>query len=435
MASPKMNATINQRRYTRTKVTKITSKISNIFDSLTVEQGTAYMDRLGILSTDLEQCNKVILEKKIGEDTSEDDIARMVDEDDHYDDLIESCLIRLKTLCKANEQVTDNGTINRGQIYQKLKLPQVSFPVFGNKKGENLQKFLAEFEGIISKHGFGSYERFVYLKKQCYGPPGILVDSLDVTQQSYEIARELLVKAFDSALTSKYNIIQRLSELKLPSGTEPYNFIGEMRTVMSSVESLAITKDEIIQFFVWQGLNSDFQSHIISITNKSKPSLKEITESIFEATERYNKQLERKTSKPKISSPAASATAMAINIQTSKTKMTCFLCGSDKKPADHSMASCPNYNTAKKKTDKLSKLKACTKCSFRNHATQDCQFKFKSNCRHCQGHHMSYLCLSPQQSSLNTLTTDSSADLGDSEAVEAGEASADSSSDEMSSDS
>ena len=42
---------------------------------------------------------------------------------------------------------------------------------------------------------------------------------------------------------------------------------------------------------MWNGLNNAFQSHLVNITNKSKPNLDEINKNTFDATERYLKQL------------------------------------------------------------------------------------------------------------------------------------------------
>ena len=171
-----------------------------------------------------------------------------------------------------------------------------------------------------------------------------------------------------------------------------------MRTILAEVESRNVKLDDILQYFIWHGLNEKFQNGLVAITNKTKPSLNEITTNIFEAIERYNKlrtSVRSKTtdsnrigagSKTKVNS-----NAMAVNVKNKEP--CCNLCKSDYKDCKHAMKECPVYNTSKKKVQKLKFLKACTKCSFSNHVASNCKFKFKSNCRHCNGLHMSYLCL------------------------------------------
>ena len=52
------------------------------------------------------------------------------------------------------------------------------------------------------------------------------VESLDIDQQKYNVAKELLVKAFDSTLSSKRHIISKLAYINLPTNANPYSFIG-----------------------------------------------------------------------------------------------------------------------------------------------------------------------------------------------------------------
>lgn len=289
-----------------------------------------------------------------------------------------------------------------------------------------MQKFLREFESVIDKHKLPSFEKFVYLKKRLGGDPEIIINSLDVTEQFYEIARQLLIDAFDSELTSKYNLIQKMAELKLPDDAEPYTFIGEMRTVISGVETMSITKDEILQYFIWHALNEKFRSKLISITNKSKPSLEEIKTNIFEAKNRYVKLIEncKERGETKSKFKTGSTTSMAVNIDAkSDAKIICVLCDNDGNRADHYMISCTKYDNPKKKIDKLKTMNGCTKCSFRNHSAQNCRFKFKSNCRTCNGQHMSYLCMQQRSNSVNAapVTSDPVA-ASDSSVEEASEA-------------
>lgn len=392
---------VKTRGYTRQRVTKLCSKVESELLSLSVEQCNAYADRLQILRNDLLDSGKLIMSLAVEQNVSDGDFERLMKEDDDYEGVVALILSKLKVRGQPAAAIvapTLSGiaTNNGVQTINKLKLPQVTFPKFSNKKGENVQEFLRSFESIIDKHCLGSYVKFVHLREQCSGPPRILVDSLEVAEQSFETAKDLLIKAFDSDLVCKYKIIQKLAELKLPAGSEPYEFIGEMRTILAGVRSQEISTDDILQYFIWHALNIDFQAHLVSITNKTRPNLEQIQGNIFEATERYNKQMEEKKTTKFRSAPATvSAAAAAINVDLKKTNYTCFLCSSDKKSADHSMFSCPNYDNARKKVDKLKSLNACANCSFRNHTTANCHFNFKSNCRHCLGKHMSYLCLKP----------------------------------------
>ena len=100
----------------------------------------------------------------------------------------------------------------------------------------------------------------------------------------------MLIKAFASGDTLKFNVIRQLSELRLDYGDDPYEFISKVRLIIERFDKYKIDVGNIIQFFIGEGMNNQFKEHLIQITNKGKPSLKEITENFFEACERYNTQ-------------------------------------------------------------------------------------------------------------------------------------------------
>ena len=97
----------------------------------------------------------------------------------------------------------------------KLKLPAVSLPEYSGEKSESLERFFHGFESILEKHPLSNYEKFLYLKGQLHKGPKALVSSLEPTEQTYESAKELLTKAFAYPVTQRYDVIKRLSELKL----------------------------------------------------------------------------------------------------------------------------------------------------------------------------------------------------------------------------
>ena len=150
-----------------------------------------------------------------------------------------------------------------------------------------MEKFFHSFESIVNKHSLSPYEKLVYLRGQLKGAPRVLVESLDSNHQTYEKAKSLLSQAFASTITQKYEVIERLSKLRMTVSKDPYEFIGDIRSISSTFESLSITVEEVIQFFVWYGMNDKFQAQLIQITNQCKPTLEQINAVIFEAAERY----------------------------------------------------------------------------------------------------------------------------------------------------
>ena len=257
-----------ERGCVRSKITKLCTKIENECSNFPSSEITLHLRKCNDLRTEIVGLNREIFTRCVSLEETEEELMERSETDETYTDRIDRTIIKLESLnvndnnlnSSNDEPVRSNAVAPNAYERDRMrfKLPEVPLPEFGNNKGDNLSKFLNSFESIVNKNRLSSYEKFVYLQKQLSGGPKVLIDSLDVAEQSYEKAKELLQTAFDSTDKSKYDLIRTLSNLKLHANTEPYNFIGEMRTVISGVENLNITINDVIQYFVWTGLNSDF---------------------------------------------------------------------------------------------------------------------------------------------------------------------------------
>ena len=404
------------RGFVRTKITKLCNKCEEEADELSPELRILYLSKCKNLFDKISDYDDQIFQLNINANMSDEDLNNSSLEDESYSEKLESAMATLGSgVPNGAPDVSPNGVTGDTSfsIRNRIKLPQVPLPKYSNGVGENLNKFFRSFEAIVDKHRLASYEKFVYLREQLSEAPKILIDSLDVNNQSYEKAKALLIEAFDSTDQSKHDLIKTLANLKMHAKSDPYQFIGDMRTVIDGVKNLGIVSEDFLQYFVWKGLNEDFQSHLTSITNKFKPTLDEINRNVFEATERYLKQVKTcvtndyRTDKTKSNSYKPirqDASSMAVNIKGVKSSVFCVLCSADKRNSDHYLKNCTVYPNSKTKFDKLRIIKGCTKCSFNNHQANQCKFQFKSNCRYCEMPHMSYLCLkAPPQTAANSI--------------------------------
>ena len=392
------------RKYIRARVTRIYNQVTTQFEfeSLTARKKADLTEKLHELKTKLTKVNDSI--HSILPSTVDE--AELILEEEEYEEKLSSSLSALVVQETAPPQIPErDGPLN----INKLKLPTVSLPEYSNLKGESLEKFLFTFESIITKHGLSDYEKFIYLKGQLRKGPLSLVNSLEPAEQTYDSAKALLGQAFACPLTQKYEAIKRLCDLKLRPSDDVYSFISDMRTTVSLFKSLDINIDTVIQYFIWQGMNDSFQAQLVSITNKSKPSLEEINAHIFSATERYLKSNEHVYSKWKNkpygnavpgkyfggksnSEPTINTNNLAVHV-TKKPKRDCMLCVADnRQPVDHSLKDCKRYPTPNDKIKKLDSLKYCSICAFTNHGRQQCKFKFHSSCRNCKKNHLTFLC-------------------------------------------
>ena len=416
------------RGFIRQRITKLVNKISDEVPNVSHSGKSLHLEKCITLKKKIQDLDEEIFEINISLNTNDLELGEEETRAEAYIEMLDDAILKLESLPTQNlAGVGSSGISVEGNtpsvVQNKLKLPQVPLPEFSNRKGENLRNFFLSFESIIDKHRLSSFEKYVYLSKQLSNAPKILVDSLDIEDKLYEKAKELLEQAFDNSERSKSDIINRLTKLKLQNNSDPYPFIGEMRSLISSIKTLKITVDDFVQYFVWTGLNGNFQTHLTNITNKCKPNLDDINNNLFEATDRYLREINENShrtdrNKPSSSSFKQEANSMAINVkqtekskiivkQAGKSKIFCVLCASDKKRNDHYLKDCLIYRSPKNKFDKLRSIKACTKCSFANHETNACKFIFKSNCQYCDQAHMTYLCLkSHQKVSSNTVSTE-----------------------------
>ena len=390
------------RTIVRRSITMLYNKLVGQVDILNSQQRSMNIMKATGLLDQIKQLDTDCFNENIENEAADADLQNDAEVSEQYTDKLYEILSLLE---QPIAETNDSNALHRNYSNtQRMKLPAIELPKYGHEKGENLRKFFVIFDSILEKSDhLSQHQQFLLLRGQLSGAPRILVDTLDFDLHTYQAAKEALLAAFDSTDKSKEDMIQMLVDLKLKENEEPYNFIGQFRTICSAVKSLKLEVDDFVRYFIWKGLNRDFQNIFTSMTNKSRPSLKEISDNIFEAADRYNTHISQ--SKPdtgrsrsaayqKTASNAVAVKDMdvtAVNIEQ-KSKTFCGLCKADKKPYEHYIGKCPEYIDAKTKVAKLRKIDGCIKCGFSNHNSSKCKLKFQSKCRKCQGDHFTFLC-------------------------------------------
>ncbi|XP_068231971.1 uncharacterized protein [Palaemon carinicauda] len=145
-------------------------------------------------------------------------------------------------------------------------------------------------------------------------------------------------------------------------------------------------------------MNDSFKAQLINVTNHVRPSLEEIKEKFFEASERYmdvtRKFNERRRQGGK------SSTSLAVNVKyednetnristadAASPRKRCTLC-----QENHATHKCIKYKEPEHKLRRLEELNGCKKCANIGHTTDKCKFKFFKKCYFCKGWHFSFLC-------------------------------------------
>ena len=383
---------INSRSYLRGQVTKIFNSRAEFCNLSPLERSTKQI-KLETILHDLKDVDKDIQSIKWAESENKEEFDKELASCEEYFDKATECLSLLASFTNQTSTVT----IDHARSI--LKSPIAPLPKFGSKEGEDLTKFLFQFEETLSKFNYTDYDKLLLLKQQISGKALTLVESLEIDKQSYVHAKALLQSALASPVTQKHSVIKRISEMKLSLDQEPFEYVSKMRTLTESVKALNIDTESFLEYFFWNGLNDSFKSHIVHITNKTKPSLNELNESFFDACERYN--VANKKTKLKnvnnilVDNVSASSFAANVNLESKSMKKykSCQICSKDNgKDADHPIYRCPVYEDPMSKLEKIKNLSGCEKCGNLNHRTKACKFKFNRRCT-CSQWHFSYLCV------------------------------------------
>lgn len=401
-----------QRRVRRINATKSCEALESKFKTLDFHTKVQYITRLECLKSELKELDAKIFHLMIENKSTEEENNTEYERCCEYENRLIQALTALK-ISTEEARFKSNTAESKGGINQ-IKLPEIPLPQFSNKFGDDLGKFLANFEQIISKYTLTEYEKFVYLQRQLSGDPLTLVKSLELDAQTFESAKTLLEKAFASKITQKFNAIEKLTGLRFGYKDDPYCYISTIRQLNESFTTLNITTAEVLQYFIWKSLNPEMKSCFIAITNNNKPSLTEINEHIFTATERYmhikksNSNVNRNSTEHYTKSVTLEQSVGATSVakssnsygrnSTLKTKY-CTLCSSkDKKDETHGTFHCKKYPSAQDKLNRLKAIDGCCKCASLSHITSQCRFRFTKPCS-CSQYHFTYLCLKDDLSS------------------------------------
>ena len=382
----------------RSDISKSFSKINEEVKTYPIDEVVAQQARLKDLLSNIKEADNTALDELVEEGADEAAIQAEYDKCVLYTDKLQRCIALLQNRSddiQTQTQRESGSTAGAAENSNssKLKLPQVQLPSYGHKEGEDLSNFFLNFENILAKNKFSDYEKFVYLQNQLNGEPLSLIKSLDVSSQSYTTAKELLTKAFASKITQQFENIKRLSNLKFVPRL-PYEYLGKLRQIKETFGKLEITTDVIMQYFFWNSMPESLQQHFIHITGSNRPTLKQISEHMFTAMERYMEmQKKLKVVEPPDVNTLAISMERFNKPREKEYKQYCSLCSTTNyKVTAHSTYNCDKYQTSEAKIKRLKERNACLKCGNLTHETTDCKFRFKHQCAHCSKYHFSYLC-------------------------------------------
>ena len=385
-----LNLLTNSRKYIRGQVTRHHNSRDS-FITKTISEKHALKAKFKSYLNDLKDHDIKIQALQWQEDESSTKLNDELATCESYTDK----LIEMLALLEESVPVTSTAMDAARTL---LKSPTAPLPIFSSIEGENIEKFLKEFEDTTDSFQLKDRDKLLLLKQQVSGRASILLSSLEVDKQTYKDAKELLLAALASGSLQKFNIIKQITEMKLTYNTDPFSYVSQMKNCIESVKLQKIGTDDFLNYFFWHGLNDTFKNQLTIITNQTRPSLDEIKDKFFEAAERYALVTKNYNSRNHSKGFGGKPTTnLATNVNFNKPNgpsIECTLCALDKeRDFSHPIYKCRHYDSARAKVDKLKEIGGCLKCAKTNHSTEACNFKFRKKCFHCGKWHFSYLCV------------------------------------------
>ena len=389
----------------RRQITDHHNKIPN-YASLTEAEKFCKLKLIESFETKLETLNHDIQSLKWDDKQDTKIIEKDIDDCIAYDVKIQE----LKAFLGASRPRS-----NSGNSKSLLKSPTAPLPKFTSEPGEDITRFFAQFEAAVSKFPYSDYEKLQLLKLQVTGRATKLIDSLQADKQGYSEAKKLLEEALASTELQKFETIKRMAEMRLTYEDDPFDYISVMKSTDANFKKLSITLDDVKRYFFWVGLNESFKSQLVNLTGETRPSLTEINDNFFKASERYILSQERFKKRKNDKSKTHEKTKANSNAVDAKSKSNakpfkpCTICTEiEKKAADHPLYFCKRFNSNSARVNELKRLKGCSRCALFSHSDEKCNFNFKSKCKHCQGDHFSFLCV---QDKVNSSTNEGTSEV------------------------
>ncbi|KAJ8976397.1 hypothetical protein NQ317_003947 [Molorchus minor] len=177
-------------------------------------------------------------------------------EDDQEQDRIdtENKFYSLHAALKSKLQTTNNQSVVQPinsqqppviQPYNtaQVKLPSLSIPSFGGKL-EEWKSFIDLFNALIDNNSqLTNVQKFVYLKSALSNEPLNLIDKLQLTNENYTVALNILNERYDNKLVIINNHIRNLLEVP-PVNRNLREFITHTKQHLNSLESLNVSTKE-----------------------------------------------------------------------------------------------------------------------------------------------------------------------------------------------
>ena len=326
---------------------------------------------------------------------------------------------------KVQSAETANGA---GCSEFKLKLPDLVCDHFNGEGTTNLEyhTFISQFNNIIGNRvNLNNSTKLTYLKTYLKGYALKLVQNLQILDENYATAIELLEKEFLNKEALVDDLYRKLLELK-PEYDKDFQktkiYINDVKCLLSDLKIYGRdllqgeTSCEFISHIVFNKLPSVFRQELVRRLNNNFPDLNQIIDNYIDVvktlnikqmrasneinpSKSFNKPQDRtrkfnnNSSLQQFSGVAEPAVGAVPKSKFEGPRKNCKFCTG----TNHSMLKCKKYPSYESRIKRAKELNLCMNCSSIRHYKSNCtQLDF--NCGICNSNvHITALC--PQMES------------------------------------
>ena len=195
------------RKYIRVQITKHFNSRSNI-DNFTSNDKQKLKLKLENFTKDLisydSQIQGLLWDDQKSENDNENCLFDELSKCEEYKDKIDELISMLGNVIPSS---TSNRDIDAARSV--LKSPTAPLPVFKSLEGEDIERFLREFEDTCSQFKYTERDKFLLLRPQVSGRASMLLDSLEIDRQSFSVGKNLLKEALASSELQKFNVLTK----------------------------------------------------------------------------------------------------------------------------------------------------------------------------------------------------------------------------------
>jgi len=300
----------------------------------------------------------------------------------------------------------------------KLKLPELRCSSFSGEGTNSLDfhAFITEFNNIVgSRRNISDSCKLTYLKTYLKGYANKLVQHLQVSDENYSIALDLLKLEFLNVESLVDELLKKLLRLKPeydPTYLKTKVFLGEVRCIVSDLNQYGYdymkekAGSKMLSHIVFNNLPLPFKQELARKLNNNYPSLADILEGYVEVIKTLN--LRPSTNKPVYTGTKSPSVVSRATTNDNQSKMTdrpvqgarnsdpsrskprlCKFCVS----SSHNMSSCHRYGTHEARAQRCSELGMCVYCSSARHSSENCKKNLDYPCYLCKSkEHITALC-------------------------------------------